>query len=93
MFCSNKTGTIDHDKPGMKMLTKLHIENNVPVVSRKSTYRKVTRAIHREPDPNPLKSNAAPVLYILGLATTCLKYDILSAPPALASSHCRQTVC
>ena len=55
------------------MLTKLHIENSVPVVSRKSTYRKVTRAIQRDPDPKPLKSNAAPVLYILGLATTCLK--------------------
>ena len=57
----------------MKMLTKLHMENSVPVVSRKSTYRKVTSAIQREPELKPLKSRAAPVLKILGLATTFLK--------------------
>ena len=57
----------------MKMLTKLHMENRVPVVSKKSTYKKVTKAIQREPDPKPLKSKAAPVLIILGTATTFLK--------------------
>lgn len=59
--------------PGMKLLMKLAMAKRVPVASKKSTYRNVTSAIHREPLLKPLKLSAAPVLERLGTATTCLK--------------------
>lgn len=52
---------------------KLAMAKRVPVASKKSTYRNVTSAIHREPLLKPLKLSAAPVLERLGTATTCLK--------------------
>ena len=82
MHCSAR-GT-----PGINVLTKLAMANSVPVASKKSTYKKVTSAIHRDPFLKPLKSNAAPVRRKDGTATTCLKYSQRASPvPPMPAVH------
>lgn len=61
---------------------KLAIEKRVPVVSRKSTYRNVTSAIHSSPEVKPVKEMAIPVAFSVGRSTTFLKYCSRSCPPA-----------
>lgn len=50
-----------------------YMEKRVPVVSKKSTYRKVISAIQTSPVFMPAKLNARPVLSNVGAATTFLK--------------------
>jgi len=46
------------------------MENSVPVVSRKSMYRKVTSAIHSSPVTKPWNDSFAPVALSDGQSTT-----------------------
>jgi hypothetical protein len=52
---------------------KLAMVKSVPVVSRKSTYKKVDSAIQSSPDVNPLKEMDPPVALRVGGDATVLK--------------------